>query len=118
MSELPIVACLSGLKGDEDELLNKLLGKYNLELIAYTKGEKGSILITDTEKSFINVPKVKVVDTVGAGDSFTATLVAGLLQSKKLREIHFNATQVAAFVCTQKGATPEVPAEILNNKNQ
>ena len=51
--------------------------------------------------------KPKIADTVGAGDSFTAVLVAGLLQNQDLKKIHETATQVAAFICTQDGAMPE-----------
>jgi fructokinase len=81
--------------------------KFNLKLIALTKGAKGSLLVTENEQSFMEVPKVKIADTVGAGDSFTAVLVAGLLQNNDLKKIHETATQVAAFVCTQNGAMPE-----------
>jgi fructokinase len=76
-------------------------------MIALTKGDKGSFLRTEKEQSFMEVPKVKIADTVGAGDSFTAVIVAGLLQNHDLKTIHENATRVAAFVCTQNGAMPE-----------
>ncbi len=57
----------------------------------------------------MEVQKVKIADTVGAGDLFTAVLMAGLLQNQKLKQIHEKAMQIAAFVCTQKGATPKIP---------
>ena len=104
--ELPIVACIFQLNGTDDELLSQLMKRFNLRLIALTKGAKGSILVTKNEKSFMEVLKVKIADTVGAGDSFTAVLVAGLLQNQDLKMIHETATQVAAFVCTQDGAMP------------
>ena len=56
--------------------------------------------------------KVVVADTVGAGDSFTATFVARMLQGKSIREAHENAVQVSAFVCTQNGAMPELPENL------
>lgn len=111
--ELPVVAKLFDLEGTEEELLARLIREYKLKLIALTKGDKGSILMTDLEKSILEVPKVKVEDTVGAGDSFTAFLVAGLLKGEQLKNIHEAATRVAAFVCTQKGATPKLPESIL-----
>ena len=111
--ELPVVAGLLGLQGAEEELMVQLMQKFNLTLIALTKGDKGSILLTNKEKSFMEVPKVKIADTVGAGDSFTAILVAGLLRKGELKKIHEIATQVAAFVCTRKGATPKLPESIL-----
>ncbi|MFZ9963881.1 MAG: PfkB family carbohydrate kinase, partial [Terrimicrobiaceae bacterium] len=51
----------------------------------------------------------QVVDTVGAGDSFTATLCMGLLQKLPLAEINHRAAKVASFVCSQAGATPQLP---------
>lgn len=111
--ELPVVADLLDLNGAEDQILDHLIEKYKLKLIALTKGEKGSVLITEHEKSFLEVPQIIVNDTVGAGDSFTAILVAGLLKNKKLKNIHETATQVAGFVCTKKGATPKLPESIL-----
>lgn len=105
--ELPLVAELLGLQGSDDDLLQHLISRFDLKLIALTKGANGSLLVTENEQSFMEVPKVKVADTVGAGDSFTAVLVAGLLQNHDLKKIHENATQVAAFVCTQDGAMPE-----------
>lgn len=106
--ELPVVARLLDLKGSDDELLSQLMQLFGLKLIALTKGAKGSLLYTENEQSFMEVPKVEIVDTVGAGDSFTAVLVAGLLQNNNIKQIHDKATRVAAYVCTQKGATPEM----------
>lgn len=111
--ELPVVAGLLGLQGTDDELMSQLMQKFCLKLVALTKGDKGSILMTSKEKSFMEVPKVKIADTVGAGDSFTAILVAGLLRNEELKKIHKTATQIAAFVCTQKGATPKLPESLL-----
>jgi fructokinase len=75
-------------------------------------GHKGSIILSTDEYSFIKAPKVEVADTVGAGDAFTAILVAGMLQGVSLSEVHKKATDTAAFVCTQKGATPRI-SEII-----
>ena len=105
--ELPVVAELLELQGNDDELLTQLMNRFKLKLIALTKGAKGSLLFTENEQSYLEVPKVKIADTVGAGDSFTAVLVAGLLQNHDLKRIHKTATTVAAFVCTQNGAMPE-----------
>jgi fructokinase len=52
--------------------------------------------------------KVQVVDTIGAGDAFTAALTMGLLQRLPLRVIHENATRLAGFVCTHHGAASEM----------
>ena len=57
-------------------------------------------------------PKVEVADTVGAGDSFTATFVAAVLKGKSVAEAHKLAVEVSAYVCTQNGAMPELPARL------
>jgi fructokinase len=55
---------------------------------------------------------VTVADTIGAGDSFTAAFTLGLLAGWPLPAILTRATDVAAFVCSQPGATPMLPAEL------
>ncbi len=74
-----------------------------------TRGENGSFVFTKNETSFLETPKVKVVDTVGAGDAFTGALVAGLLNGDTILEAHKSAVDVSAFVCTQQGAMPILP---------
>ncbi|MHC5183105.1 MAG: carbohydrate kinase family protein, partial [Planctomycetota bacterium] len=78
-----------------------------------TKGGDGSILYGDGHTSHLNVEDVQIADTVGAGDSFTAAVAIGLLNKKPIDQIHDHANRLAAFVCTQNGATPEVPEELL-----
>jgi fructokinase len=52
---------------------------------------------------------VRVADTVGAGDAFTAALTMGLLSGMDLDEVHAIAAETARYVCTQTGATPAMP---------
>jgi len=111
--ELPVLASFLGYEGDEESIIKQLLIAFELKLIAYTKGARGSILLTQDEISYGEVRKVEVADSVGAGDSFTAFLVAGILNNLELKKIHRAATDVAAYVCTQHGATPELPEELI-----
>ncbi len=106
--ELPDLARLLSITGSDSEILKTLLKAYELELIALTQGERGSRLVGLNDDSFLETPAVHVEDTVGAGDAFTAALAMGLLQNLPINTIHQNATRLAAFVCTQKGATPEL----------
>jgi fructokinase len=57
---------------------------------------------------------MQVVDTVGAGDAFTAALTMGLLNKLDLDEVHIFAAQVARFVCSHAGATPALPTDLRN----
>jgi fructokinase len=83
-------------------------------LIAFTQGGKGSLLITSDERSFCDVPEIEVADTVGAGDSFTAILLTGMLFDLPLARTHALATEIAAYVCTRNGATPRLPQNLIN----
>jgi fructokinase len=101
------IARLFGFTGiSEQEICLHLLKKYNLEIVVETKGAIGSYVFTAGEISYLDTPKVRVADTVGAGDSFAGTFVAALLQEKNLRKAHQLAVEISAYVCTQHGAMP------------
>lgn len=98
---------------DFKERCKAILKKYNLKMLILTCGVNGSYVFTPNgEISFQGTPKVTVADTVGAGDSFTATFVASLLLGKSVKEAHERAVKVSAFVCTQNGAMPVIPEEL------
>ena len=90
-----------------------ILGKYNLDMLVLTCGTNGSYVFSPKKMSFQETPVVEVADTVGAGDSFTATFTAAILSGKSIKEAHALAVKVSAFVCTQKGAMPVLPKELL-----
>ena len=98
---------------DETETARAILWRYGLRLVALTRGPRGSQLITTSQVSEHRAEPVKVVDTVGAGDAFTAALVVGICRGHALGFIHDAASRLAAYVCTQPGATPPVPPEVL-----
>ena len=89
-----------------------LLGKYNLKMLILTCGINGSYVFTPGNVSFLPTPKVEVADTVGAGDSFTAAFIASILKGKTVAEAHACAVQTSAYVCTQQGAMPLLPASL------
>lgn len=105
--ELVTVSRIFGYPGiDLQDKCWILLAKYNLKMLILTCGVNGSYVFTPGEISFVETPKVEVADTVGAGDSFTATFVAAILKGKKVSEAHKLAVEASAFVCTQNGAMP------------
>ena len=106
--ELPVVAAQFGLQGDAEQQLQSLLERFVL-----TCGGRGALMLTPEGSSFCEPPAVEVVSTVGAGDSFTATVVKGLLEGRPLAEINRHANAVAAFVCSQRGAVPPLPPELV-----
>lgn len=95
-----------------------LLGKYNLDVLVLTCGINGSYVFTRGEMSFQTTPKVKVADTVGAGDSFTGSFCAALISGMPIAEAHKLAVDVSAYVCTQNGAMPELPVELTSRTKQ
>lgn len=101
------------LSGSTQQQIERLAQTFDLRLIALTRGPQGSLLFEQEGKRWSDCPShpVKVVDTVGAGDSFTAALVLGLLVKMDLDEINTIANEVARYVCSQAGGTPTLPAE-------
>ncbi len=79
--------------------------KYHSKTICVTRGEHGAIVWHDYE--FYEHPgfKVKVVDTVGAGDSFLAAFVSGLLKGQPMPQIIEKACKIGAFVTGKRGRT-------------
>ena len=113
--EIEVVSALLHLNGSAEERCRQIIARYpSLRMVILTCGAIGSNVYTATETSYQDTPKVKVADTVGAGDSFTATFVAQILKGKTIQQAHKTAVQVSAFVCTQNGAMPVIPEELKN----
>jgi len=115
--ELPVVARLLSIDGTGEEILGTLCRRFNLNLIALTKGGAGSLLFSPERRSIQPGLPVEIADTVGAGDAFTAVLAMGLLAGLDLDAINRHANRVACYVCSRHGATPAMPAELLQFTN-
>ena len=94
-------------------ICEKMLAEYGLKMLVLTCGTNGSYVFAPGLTSFQETPKVKVADTVGAGDSFTGSFCASIINGKPIQEAHKKAVEVSAFVCTQNGAMPTLPPELL-----
>ena len=104
---------LSITEKSEKDICKILLEKFGLKMVILTCGDRGSYVLTDEEDSWLDTPKVDVVSTVGAGDSFTGTFIASILLGKTIRQAHDAAVKVSAYVCTCQGAMPSLPKELL-----
>ncbi len=97
------------------ESCHHYLQAYDLSYLILTCGKRGSYIISKgaaDEPSFVPTPDSPVADTVGAGDSFTASLASALLSGRmSVMEAHQFATDVATFVCSEHGAMPLLPEE-------
>ena len=94
------------------ESCRRLMDRFGLDVLILTCGVNGSYVFAEDTVSFLGTPKVKVADTVGAGDSFTAAMCAGMLAGLPLSEAHKAAVEVSAYVCTCNGAMPILPPQI------
>jgi fructokinase len=110
--ELPIIAEQLGIEAAGEDALAAMREEFDLAMAICTCGAAGSTLMTRNETSTLKGKKVTVVDSVGAGDAFTATVAMGMLLRIDLNTIHQRAEAVARYICTQPGATPALPNEL------
>lgn len=116
--ELPVVAGMFSIEDDAPQCIAKLIHSFSLKNIIFTKGSDYSeVYGKEGLLSHLPTPKVKVIDTVGAGDSFTATYVMARLNEASITEAHQLAVNVAAFVCSQSGAVNPVPESLKASMN-
>ena len=113
--ELIAVGSLLGLQGSSTKSLARQLRQiHEIELVCVTRGANGSLLVSEHECVSHPGFAVKVVDSVGAGDAFTACLAHHLVRGHSLSEISGYANRFASWVATQVGATPEVnPPKVM-----
>ena len=112
--ELPIVCGLLGIAAPEDILaphddrphpdIDKIRDHYKIGTILVTCGARGSLIASDQGWSWLASVKVDVIDTIGAGDAFTAGFVAGILAGESDSAAQVRATAAAARACTHAGA--------------
>lgn len=112
--ELVVISRMFGYEGlDMRNTCLKMVTDYRLQMLVLTCGTNGSYVFTPTLTSFQDTPKVEVADTVGAGDSFTGSFCAAVLNGKSIEEAHRIAVKVSAYVCTQNGAMPPYSPELI-----
>ncbi|MDB5146656.1 MAG: Fructokinase [Mucilaginibacter sp.] len=106
MNEEEADLLINDINGDLKDKMTAFLKKYNAQTICVTRGAHGAIVWHDGE--FYEHPgfKVKVADTVGAGDSFLATFIVGLLNKLPMQQVLERACAVGAYVTSKRGATP------------
>ena len=109
-TELPILASLLGPARHRRGTAGAVGRAVFAQTGRATRGAAGAVLLgASGERSELPAPATVVVDTVGAGDSFTAALVIGLLSGLPLATMNAWGNRVAAFVSSQPGATPHLP---------
>lgn len=98
--ELPELEKLTGLGG-----IQEIIARFSLDYLVYTCGAAYSeVYGPGGLLSHLDAPAVKVADTVGAGDSFTAAFITSILKGESVSEAHARAVKVSARVCEHHGA--------------
>ena len=114
-AELIIARTLLGAERlTDEEFLQNLINTYHMEIVCLTMGQEGCILHTAHDRIVSGGFKVKVVDTVGAGDAFSAGLLVKFLEGAGLREMARHANLCGAYVASQHGAMPPFSREIID----
>ena len=90
-----------------ESMARRLLKAYELELVCVTRGAEGSLLVTSSETVGHPGVPVDVVDTIGAGDAFTAVLASGLLRGVPLSRVSEAANRLGSWVASRTGAMPK-----------
>lgn len=113
--ELPEVSRLLGLPQapDLDAQARQLLDTFKLSEMFVTCGEQGSFWLDENGRSFREAPvplKTAFVDSVGAGDAYTAIVIRGLLADMPRQTMIADAAKFAAAICGIRGAVPESAA--------
>lgn len=108
--ELPRVGEILSIEHkSEVEFCKALIEKFDLKIVCLTRGANGSLLCDQHNLHQHPGFRVKVRDTVGAGDAFTAALVHGLLSGRALMEVNDLANRLGAWVASHSGGMPPVP---------
>lgn len=122
--ELPVVARLLNLRAaadGADALAGELLKRFNLRLLALTRGAKGTVLyaaetsgVRRIEQPPVSYPAADAADSVGAGDACAAGLLVGMILRWPMTRTLELANHAGAYVASQPGATPAMPEDLLS----
>ena len=111
--ELPkIMALFNAPLEDEESSARNLVERHKLRLLCVTRGNGGSLLVTTNQCSVHPGFRVKVADTVGSGDAFTAAMVHEYLRRATLEQMNERANRIGAWVASEVGATPLPTSEL------
>ncbi len=110
--ELPVLASLIRAKDDPKSFYKQIADECGCGTLVLTRGARGSAVYSNDGISELPGHKVKVADTVGAGDAFTAVLCCAILKGIPLEKAHRLAARAAAAVCSQSGAMVPLPEDV------
>ena len=77
--------------------------------VVLTLGEEGGICYSEGRKFSFSAPKVKAIDTTGAGDTFTGYFLKGIAMGESAQAAAATAAKAAAIAVTREGASVSIP---------
>jgi fructokinase len=115
-AEAPLILALLGLTVEEDVLphnlrssAQRLLAEFtSLEMVAITRGAHGSLLVRRDEWHEHPGYRVRVADTIGAGDAFTAAMTHYMLRGAELQVLNEAGNRWGGWIASQSGAMPDL----------
>lgn len=104
--EVPFIARLLEYSDSSEVFIDRLMRDYTLQGVIITLGSKGAAAYFNGKKYYQKTGAVSVVDTVGAGDSFSAAFLAAYIQGKSIQESLLSGSVLADYVVSHAGAVP------------
>ena len=107
--ELLTISALLGIQSDDQKTIaQNLMTRFKIDLVCITRGENGSLLVSDHQCVEHRGFKIKVADSIGAGDAFTACVAHYYLNGASIEEISERANRIGSWIATQVGAIATV----------
>jgi len=99
----------------ETDIARSILDRYNLRAVLLTLGERGVLVVTESDAHQIPASPMQAVDTVGAGDTFCGAFAAAIAEGQELRAAATFGNIAAGISVTRHGGAPAAPhrSEIL-----
>ena len=92
----------------EEEIIEWIFRKYLVKIIIITRGSRGVEIRTPELSKALDVVKVPVKDTVGAGDAFSAAFIMEYLSSGDVVKAAEKGNELGMYVVSRSGAVPEL----------
>ncbi len=116
--ETDILKNILGLKKNKyKNFLEKLSREFNIDVICVTKGKLGADIYSKNDLIYCPGYKVKVKDTVGSGDAFSAALITKIYNKSSLKDACEYACKIGAVVASKRGAVPSYNSNDINLLN-
>lgn len=106
-TELDSLRKYFGLSSQIEESTLQLIEMFDLDLLSITLGPEGAYLSDGNQTDYYRCDPVEAVDTLGAGDAYSALLAIGYLMKLDLKKINLMANDFAKEICMVDGALPD-----------